>query len=319
LTPAAIAHPHQLSALSIASSLQLPLALVCAPLLPGVINRVKAFFAGRTGQPVLQPYRDLLKLLQKGAVYSTTTTWVFRAGPVVSLSCAALALMLTPLNGLPALLAFPGDIVLFAYVLALGRFFTVAAALDTGSAFEGMGASREVWFSTLSEPALLLGLAALAKHAGKLSLTSIYNELDPAVLFVSGGPALILVAAAFAVVFLAENSRIPFDDPNTHLELTMIHEVMVLDHGGPDFGLIQYAAALKLWVLGALVTGILVPARSGRPLLDLFTGLLGMLLLAAATGVVESVMARLRLARVSQLLAAAAALSILALMLVSSA
>ncbi len=301
------------------SALHLPLALLCAPLLPGIINKVKAFFAGRTGPSVFQPYLDLLKLLQKGAVYSRTTTWVFRAGPIVALASTTAALVLLPLGGLPALLAFPGDLVLFAYVLALGRFFTVAAALDTGSAFEGMGASREVWFAALSEPALLLGLAAMAKQAGKLSLTSLYAALGPAVLLKPGGPALLLVAAALLIIFLAENSRIPFDDPNTHLELTMIHEVMVLDHSGPEFGLIQYAASLKLWALGALASGLLLPVRTGVPWLDLFAGFCGLFVVAMFTGVVESVMARLRLTRVSQLLAAAAAFSVLALMLVRSA
>ncbi|MCX5794983.1 MAG: NADH-quinone oxidoreductase subunit H [Elusimicrobia bacterium] len=301
------------------SALHLPLALLCAPLLPGIINRVKAFFAGRTGPSVLQPYLDILKLMHKGAMYSRTTTWVFRAGPIVALASTTLALTLLPLGGLPALLAFPGDLVLFAYVLALGRFFTVAAALDTGSAFEGMGASREVWFAALSEPALLLGLAAMARQAGKLSLTSLYVGLEPAVLLEPGGPALLLVVAALLIIFLAENSRIPFDDPNTHLELTMIHEVMVLDHGGPDLGLIQYAAALKMWVLGALAAGLLLPVRTGLPWLDLLAGLCGLFVVALFTGVVESVMARLRLTRVSQLLAAAAAFSVLALMLVRSA
>ncbi|MBI5238933.1 MAG: NADH-quinone oxidoreductase subunit H [Elusimicrobia bacterium] len=299
--------------------LHLPLALFCAPLLPGIINRVKAFFAGRCGPSVFQPYRDLLKLLRKGAVFSRTATWVFRAGPLASLVCAAAALALLPLGGLPALVCFPGDIVLFAYVLALGRFCTVAAALDTGSAFEGMGASREVWFAALAEPALLLGLAAMARQGGELSLTGLYGSLEPAVLLAPGGPALLLVAAALLIITLAENSRIPFDDPDTHLELTMIHEVMVLDHSGPDFGLIQYAAALRLWLLGALAAGLLLPVRTGRPWLDLTAGLCGLCAVALFTGVVESVMARLRLTRVSQLLAAAAAFSVLALMLVRGA
>ena len=296
--------------------LHLPLALALAPLMVGVINRVKAAFAGRAGQSLSQPYRDILKLLRKGAVYSRTTTWVFRAGPVVSLASAAVALAFIPLGGVPALVSFPGDFLVFAYALALGRFFTISAALDTGSAFEGMGASREAWFSALTEPALLLGIAAMAKQTGEASLTGICAAMGPSVILSPGGPALLLVAAALLVVYLAENSRIPFDDPNTHLELTMVHEVMVLDHGGPDLGLIQYAASLKLWALGSLVVGILVPVHTGRPVLDLFAGASGMLLLALATGVVESVMARLRLTRVSQLLAAAVALSVLALMLV---
>ena len=293
----------------------LVLALLCAPLLLGVVNRTKAFFAGRAGAPLLQPYFDLLKLLQKGAVYSRTTSWVFRAGPLVSLASTAAALTLLPLGGLPALLAFPGDLVLFAGLLGLGRFFTMAAALDTGSAFEGMGASREAWYSVLAEPALLLALAAMAKRSGQLSLSGLYAGLSLETLLAPGGPALLLAAAALALVFLAENSRIPFDDPNTHLELTMVHEVMALDHGGPDLAFIQYGAALKFWALGTLLTGILLPLREASPSLDALAGLCGLLLLAVAVGVVESVIARLRLTKVSDLLASATALAVLALML----
>lgn len=142
--------------------LHVTLALVLSPLLLGVINRTKAVFAGRRGAPLLQPYYDLAKLLRKGAVYSRTTTWVFRFGPVVTLAGLIAVVGLVPLGGIKALAAFPGDLILFAYIMGLGRFFTVLAALDTGSAFEGMGASREVQFSALSEPALLLGLGTLA-------------------------------------------------------------------------------------------------------------------------------------------------------------
>jgi formate hydrogenlyase subunit 4 len=192
----------------------------------------------------------------------------------------------------------------------------VLAALDTGSSFEGMGASREVTFSALAEPALLLGLATLARRGGGLSLSDGYASVRLFDFGPSGGLPLLLIGAAFFVVYLAENARIPFDDPNTHLELTMIHEVMVLDHGGPDLAFVQYAAALKLWVLGALVTGILLPIRTGHVALDLVVGLAGMVILAIATGCVESVMARQRLNRVPQLLVAATVLSALALMLV---
>jgi formate hydrogenlyase subunit 4 len=292
------------------------LALALAPLLPGLINRVKAWFAGRRGPPLVQMYFDLWKLLHKGAVYSRTTGWVFRAGPIVGLAAGASALGFVPLGGVPALVAFPGDLVLVAYLLGVARFFTVLAALDTGSAFEGMGASREVFFSALAEPALLVGLAALGAHAHSLSLTGIYAAIGPQAV-AGSGPALLLVAAALAVVFLAENARIPVDDPNTHLELTMIHEVMILDHGGPDLALIEYSAALKLWILGALLVGIVVPVRSGCAVVDLAAGVAGVGLLAMLTGVVESIMARLRLVRVPQFLVAATVLSILALVLLA--
>lgn len=298
-----------------ASILHVLLALTLAPLLLGVINRVKAWIAGRRGQPLLQAYYDLAKLLRKGAVYSRTTSWLFRAGPVVGIAATVTAIQFVPLGGVGGPLAFPGDLVLVAYLLGLARFATVLAAMDTGSSFEGMGASREVFFSALAEPALILGLAALAAHARSFSLTAIYGAIDAASV-ATAGPALILVAAALAVVFVAENARIPIDDPNTHLELTMIHEVMVLDHGGPDLAMIQYASAIKLWVLGSLLVGVVVPLRTGRPLVDLVVGLAGMFLLAAVTGLVESILARLRLVRVPQFLVAASVLSILALVLV---
>jgi formate hydrogenlyase subunit 4 len=289
--------------------------LAGAPMMFSLINRTKAFFAGRRGPPLLQPYFDLAKLLRKGATYSRTTTWVFRAGPVVGLASAAAALALLPLGGWPALIAFPGDLVLFAYLLSLMRFFTVLAALDTGSSFEGMGASREVFFSALVEPALFLALAALAALTRSLSLSAMVGGVS-ASSWAAQGPALALVAAALFVVLLAENARIPVDDPNTHLELTMIHEVMVLDHGGVDLAFIQYGAALKLWLLGGLLVGIALPAR-GSPLLDAGVFLLGMLALAVVIGIVESSMARLRLARVPNLILGAAALAVVALVLVT--
>ena len=292
------------------------LTLVFAPLMVGAINRVKAIFGGRRGQPLLQPYFDIWKLLHKGAVYSRTTSWVFRAGPIVTLAGVLVAAALMPLGSCPSLVSFSGDLILFAYLLALGRFFTVAAALDTGSAFEGMGASREVFFSTLAEPALLLGLAAVAKKAigtPLISLTEIHANVTSE-LWAGSGLILVFVAIALVLVFLAENSRIPVDDPNTHLELTMIHEVMVLDHSGPDFAFILYGAALKLWVLGALIVGMLVPS-SGIFLVDLLLSVAGMFVLAVVVGVIESVMARLRMLRVSQLLVVATALSVLALVL----
>lgn len=290
------------------------LALALAPLLSGVINRTKAWFAGRRGQPLLQAYYDLAKLLRKGAVYSHTTTWVFRAGPVVGLAAVLIVLALLPFGGMPAPVAFAGDLVLFAYLLGLLRFFTVIAALDTGSSFEGMGASREVQLAALAELALFLGLAALAKYTHSLSLSSIFGEIEVRTWQVAG-PTLLLVVLALMVVLLAENARIPVDDPNTHLELTMIHEAMVLDHSGPDLAFIFYTAALKLWVFGALIVGIVLPVRTGWIALDLAAAVSGLLALGVVVGIIESSMARLRLVRVPQLLVGAAVLSAVALLL----
>jgi len=298
---------------AVASWAHLLLALSLAPLLPGIINRTKAFFAGRKGQPLLQAYYDIAKLLRKGAVYSRTTTWVFRAGPVVGLAAVMAAILFVPLGNVAGVLAFRGDLVLLAYLLGLMRFVTILAALDTGSAFEGMGASREAQFSLLAEPALLLGLAALAAGTESFSLsgimTGLWSGLSPAV-----GPAVVMVAASVLVVLLTENARIPVDDPNTHLELTMIHEVMVLDHGGVDLAFIQYGAALKLWLFASVLTGIWLPLRTGRPLLDLGGGVIGVFAVALLVGIIESTMARLRLLRVPQMLVVALVFSCVALL-----
>ena len=291
------------------------LSFIAAPLLLGIINRTKARFAGRTGQPLLQAYYDIWRLLRKGAVYSQTTSWVFAVGPWIGLSAVAVAAMLVPFGALPAPMAFDGDFIVLVYLLAVARFLLVLAALDTGSSFEGMGASREVTFSALAEPALLIALAAVAKYTGSTSLSGMVMSTVPRVWF-NAGPMVILVGLALLIVFLAENCRIPVDDPNTHLELTMIHEVMVLDHSGPDFGIVLYSAALKMWLLGQVLVGIVVPAHSGLLWLDTLAALLAMALLAVLVGMIESSMARVRLLRVPQLLVGATTLSVLAVVLV---
>jgi formate hydrogenlyase subunit 4 len=278
------------------------------PLLLGVINKTKAAFAGRIGPPILQPYYDLLKLFRKGSVFSTTTTWVFRASPVVGIATALLASLLMPLGHNAAPLSFTGDLILFAYLLALGRFFTISAALDTGSAFEGMGGAREATFSCLAEPALFLGLLVLVKRSASLSLTTMLGA-GLAAEWQGAGASLVLVLVSLFIVVLAENCRIPFDDPNTHLELTMIHEVMVLDHSGPSFGMILYGSALKLFLLGAIVVRLALPFDTGNIGLDWAIFLGGLVLLSVVIGVVESSMARLRLTQVPSLLIAACLLS----------
>ncbi|NCC26413.1 MAG: hydrogenase [Deltaproteobacteria bacterium] len=297
------------------SSLLFPLGLLLAPFLFGLINRVKAMFGGRKGRPLLQMYFDLRKLLSKGAVYSRTTSWVFRAGPIVSLVAVLAALTLMPWAGAPALVSFDGDAILFVYLLALGRVGLILAALDTGSAFEGMGASREAAFSTLAEPALLLLLLALAHGTQSLSLSGMFapggmpgENLDMAV--------LLLASVGLFILALLENCRIPFDDPNTHLELTMIHEVMVLDHSGPDLALIEFGSAVKFWALGALLMNVLVQGLAVGQGAAAVIGLGIMFGLALAVGVVESTMARLRLTTVPRLIAMAVSCAVLSVILV---
>lgn len=280
------------------------LLLILPPLLLGIINKTKAWFAGRVGAPLLQPYYDLIKLLRKEMVLSITTTWIFRAGPVITLVAMVLAGLLIPFGQFNAPLSFPGDLILFAYLFGLARFFTTAAALDTGSAFEGMGAAREVTFSCLSEPALFFALLVLARVSRSLTLNNMLHV--PVSGFSTGIAApLILIAVGLFIILLAEACRIPVDDPNTHLELTMIHEVMVLDHSGPLFSVILYSASLKMFILGAVLLQVVAPFKTAWPWLDGILFIAEMSGLAAAIGIVESIMARLRMCHVPYLLVGA--------------
>jgi formate hydrogenlyase subunit 4 len=295
-------------------SLHLLLLLGLPPLLLGTINKTKARMAGRVGPPLLQGYYDLAKLFRKDMVFSRTTTWVFKAGPVVAWVTTLLAGLLVPLLHHAPPAAFVGDMVLLVYLLALGRFFMAAAALDTGSPFEGMGAAREVSYASLAEPALFLGFIAMAKLTGSLSLAGMFSGALLAG-WSGAAAALVLVTASWFIVLLAENNRIPFDDPNTHLELTMIHEVMVLDHSGPALGLIEHGAAMKLFIFGALVLNVLIPVTSGDPWLDWALFLGGLFSLAVLIGLVESSMARLRLNNIPKLLVAACLLALFGVIL----
>jgi formate hydrogenlyase subunit 4 len=289
--------------------------LALPPMLVSVIAKTKAWFGGRDGPPWLQPYSDLLKLCQKGAVYSQTTTWIFRAGPIVSLAALLTAATMIPVLSGQTLLGFAGDVILVAYLLALGRMFTVLAAMDTGSSFEGMGASREVTFGTMSEPALFLSFIVLAVATKSLQLSEMVGPLLLSA-WQSVGPAMLLVVGALTVVLLTETCRIPVDDLATHLELTMIHEVTVLDHSGPDFAFITYGAALKFMLLGSLLLHAALPHPAWLGIAEFPLRLLELGLLAFVVGVVESCMARLRLNRVPLFLAGATVLAGLATVLV---
>ena len=299
---------------------QFALALVLAPLLPGIINRVKAKFAGRHGKPVLQTYYDIAKLLRKGEVISRTTTWTFAVAPSVALAGTLCALALLPLGGAVSPLAFAGDFVLAAYLLGVGRFAIMLGALDTGSAFEGMGASREATFSALAEPVFFLALMVLTSLCLGLghgtdtafSLSTMFGG-QTAGAWLTGKGELLLLPVILFILLLVENCRIPVDDPNTHLELTMIHEVMVLDHSGPNMALILYGAALKLWFFAALIAGLITPALPLWQQMGMRVGIV--LLLAVVVGIVESVMARLRMERIAYLLGAAAVMGMLTLIL----
>jgi formate hydrogenlyase subunit 4 len=297
------------------SPLALGIALLLAPVLPGVILKVKALFAGKTGPPLCIRWYTLIKLLRKGSVYSDSTGFVFRLGPVVGCATALLALLFFPFAGLPPLLSFTGDIIVVLYALGLGRFCTVLAALDTASPFEGMGAAREVFFASLAEIGLFVTLILLHRMGGGLSLAGWFAGPQAISLAGPQGALLILVIVALFLLLLAENSRVPVDDPATHLELTMIHEVMILDHSGPDLALIEFGAHCRLLFSACLVASLLRPPVAAGPLANglVFVGLL--VLVYAAVGVTESITARLRMHLVPKFILTSFALVFFAIIL----
>jgi formate hydrogenlyase subunit 4 len=281
--------------------------LLLAPLLPGLINKIKAWVAGREGPPVLQLYFDLARLWQKGVVLSSAVSPWHLAGVAVAWVALVVAALLLPAGPAGAWLGFQGDGLLFVALLALARFSIAGAAFDPGSAFTGMGTAREVSYAVLTEAAILTALLALCLRTGSISLQ---DMLTPA----AGAGTLLLGAGLFAVL-LAESSRVPFDDPNTHLELTMIHEAMVLDHSGPPLALILHAAALKLLLFAVLLAQCVLPI--GRLPVALATGaLIGTVVaIAVGVGLVESLMARLAFRRVPLMLTTALLFCLFALLI----
>jgi formate hydrogenlyase subunit 4 len=281
--------------LAIAAAAGHALLLLVSPIfVVGVINRVKSRWGGRVGPSLHQSWFDLLRLLRKRPVQSTTASWLVQLGPLVLLASTLLAGCLTPLAAGWAPVRFDYDFVAFAYLLGLGRLFLVLAALDTGSAFEGMGASREAQYATFVEPAFFLAVGSLAALSGETSFAALLTapERWTAAAVLARAGALV----ALFVTLQVEAARVPVDDPQTHLELTMIHEVMVLDHSGPDLAAVQYAAAVKLTLCAAVIAALLSPLPPhASPWLAVPTSLLLTGLVAALVGLIESLIARFRL------------------------
>ena len=237
------------------------LAIVTALFFPGIILRVKSMASGRKGPGIMQPWKNIWVLLHKGSVFSTTTSFIFRMAPVIYLSTILCAMLLLPFPGVPSLFGFNGDFLLFAYMLALGKFIFILGALDTGSSFEGMGANREALYSMLAEPAFFILFGTLALLTGHTSMQQIFESFQ----FVGHNSFIIGFIALYLLVQIAmiENSRMPVDDPKTHLELTMVHEVMILDHSGFDLALMHIGTALKFAMYGLLIANFLVPVDAG--------------------------------------------------------
>ncbi len=268
------------------------LMLIVAISITGVINRCRALLAGRKGLPFFQHIYNVRLLMRKGAVYSTTTTALFRIAPAVYLGSAIVAILFIPIADLNPLISFEGDVIFFAYLLALGRFALILAAMDTGSSFEGMGASREALYGALIEPAIMVGFATLAMFCGYTSFADIFAHEQSFNLHLT--IVMLLTAYLFIKIAFVESGRVPVDDPRTHLELTMIHEVMCLDYCGIDMAMIQIAGWLKTASLSMLAANAIAATGCfhwwfATPLAILLTGL--------SVGVVESTQARNKLVR----------------------
>jgi len=294
-----------LTVLHVAATLLMPFLMV------GLVNRSKAWWGGRKGPPLAQSLWDLLRLLRKRPVLSQVTTPLFRAGAWVVLGASLLAAQIAPLLGPFAPLQFAHDFVVFAYTLGLARLFLMLSAMDVGSSFEGMGTAREASFTAFVEPALFLLVGTALVGTGQTSLAGLIGQWHHSPAFVW------LAAPAVGVLFVllqAEAARVPVDDPATHLELTMVHEVMVLDHSGPELAAMQYAAAIKMTVYAGLIAALLNPFDlATQPAPAVLAALAIMAAVAVAVGCVESLTARLRMRHVPPYLALASLVAALGL------
>ncbi len=264
-------------------------------LMIGVIKKTKAFWAGRKGVSIWQPLWDFLRLMKKCSVISETTSWVFKFAPVVGLATVLFASLFVPMISGNAIINVPFAFVIFSYILGLGKFFALISALDTGSSFEGMGASREACFSTIVEPAFFITLASIAALTQNYTFNSFKLILENA-----GGYGVLIIILAVVTLFimlLIEGCRVPVDDPTTHLELTMIHEVMILDNSGIDLGLITWASAIKMLIFESLIANLIIPASWGEWETAL-AYLAIIFVLSIVIGTIESSMARFRMTHV---------------------
>ena len=272
------------------------LILLIAPFfMIGVIKKTKAFWSGRKGVSIFQPLCDFIKLMKKDAVYSKTTSWVFKFTPIVSFASVLFASLFVPLASGQAIVNLQFSFIIFAYILGLGKFFSLLGAMDTGSSFEGMGASREACFSTIVEPAFFIAIASIASLSQNYTFESFKYILSNSGVY--GYLIIVLMAITLFIMLLIEGCRVPVDDPTTHLELTMIHEVMILDNSGVDLGLITWSSAIKIFLFEALIANLILPI--GLPFgWTLLLFLVLTLFISILIGTVESAIARFRMTHV---------------------
>lgn len=236
--------------------ISLLLILISALFFTGIIIKVKAIIGGRKMPSILQPVYDVIRLFKKGAIYSPSTSIIFKIAPIIYFASVLMATFFIPIGSQQGILSFHGDFVFFAYLLAIGKFMMIIAAMDTGSAFEGMGANREALYSMLVEPAFFILAGSMALFTNNISFYDLFNHfhLSTNLSYIIG------IAAIYILIFIAmvENSRMPVDDPKTHLELTMVHEVMILDNSGFDLALMHIATWLKFSIYGGIISNLII-------------------------------------------------------------
>lgn len=283
------------------------LIILASVFFTGIIIRTKSIASGRKGPDIFQPIRDVVRLFKKGAVYSETSSFIFRIAPTIYFSSVFVAMLVVPFGQSGGLISFNGDFIFFAYVLALGKFFSIIGAMDTGSSFEGMGASREALYSMFAEPAFFILMGSLGLLTGNTSFVGIFSTLHmgSSITYALGG----LAAFVLLMIAMIENSRMPIDDPKTHLELTMVHEVMILDNSGFDLGLILSAGYLKFAIYGGLIFNLFIGTISYEYSIPMFFVMQA--LLAFAVGIIESFMARSRMNHNAQFIVVLSSVSLL--------
>jgi formate hydrogenlyase subunit 4 len=287
--------------------LSISLILLCSVFFTGVILRTKSITSGRKGPGIMQPVKDVIRLFRKGTIYSDTTSIIFRIAPSITFASVLMACLVIPFGSSKGLVSFDGDFIFFAYILALGKFFSIIAAMDTGSSFEGMGASREALYSMFAEPAFFILIGSFALLTGNTSFYKIFSSLHlgSSITYMLGA----LASFVLMMIAMIENSRMPVDDPKTHLELTMIHEVMILDNSGFDLGIILITGYLKFAMYGAIIADFFISALSTAVAVPVF--LLIQFIFAVMVGLIESFMARFRMSHNPQFILALSSVSFL--------
>ncbi|HNW81498.1 MAG TPA: NADH-quinone oxidoreductase subunit H [bacterium] len=284
-----------------------------SPLFAGIVNKQKAIFVGKVGAPVLQPYYELIKLFKKETINADSSSFISVFSPLINFATVIIAAAVLPIGFWKPLISFDGDIILFAYLLGLARFFQILAAMDIGSSFEGMGASREALFAIFAEPIFFFTVGSIAFVSGHTSINDIFHSvrLDNITVIVF----VVVCSISSFILAVTECSRMPIDDPNTHLELTMIHEVMILDNSGIDLFFYQLSSYIKLFIYSVILTSFFYPFSIENYWLALLIFFVVMLFISTALAVTETITSRFKMKNIPQYLLFATAIGILNLLI----